>query len=126
VVLGQTDALAEWHQIERAVTSMLSEVECLRTLDRLRLAEQVAEQEIAARREWVIRLLDSVERVAVSRPLLRRAAQPLPVTLGTIDAIHLTTALTWRDHAGEELVMATHDAALARAARAVGLVVLGC
>jgi hypothetical protein len=46
--------------------------------------------------------------------------------LGTLDAIHLATALAWREAAGvEDLVMATHDLALATAARASGLRVVG-
>lgn len=126
MVLGQPDALREWDQIERAVSSMLTEVECLRTLDRLRLVEAVSEEETAARREWIIRLLEAIELVAVSRPIIRRAAQPFSVTIGTLDAIHLTSALAWRDYSGEELMMATHDAALGRAARATGLSVVGC
>jgi hypothetical protein len=127
VVLGQRDALPEWDRIERGVSSMLTEVECLRTLDRLRLVEAVSEHETAARREWVVRLLEAIELVTVSRSILRRAAQPFSVTVGTLDAIHLTSALVWRDHYAEEgLVMATHDGALARAARASGLAVVGC
>ena len=57
--------------------------------------------------------------------VLRRAAQPLPTPLGTPDAIHLSTALLWREVRGEELVMATHDQMLAIAARASGLPVIG-
>jgi hypothetical protein len=104
----------------------LTEVECLRTVDRLRLAGELSEEQTAERRQWVTRLLELVESVALSPPILRRAAQPLPVRLGTLDAIHLTSALAWRDYSGEELVMATHDGALGRAARAMGLRVLGC
>jgi hypothetical protein len=57
--------------------------------------------------------------------VLERASQPLPTSLGTLDAIHLATALLWRDRLPEELVMATHDRALATAARACGFLVLG-
>ncbi len=62
----------------------------------------------------------------MTAPILRRASQPLPVTVGTFDAIHLATALLWCDAAGEELVMATHDSALGTATRAMGLTVIGC
>jgi hypothetical protein len=49
----------------------------------------------------------------------------MPTTLGTLDAIHLATALMWAEHAGFPLVMATHDQLLATAARASGLRVVG-
>ena len=41
------------------------------------------------------------------------------------DAIHLATALLWKEQAGKELSMATHDVALAIAAKASGLRVIG-
>jgi predicted nucleic acid-binding protein len=125
VLLGQENALAEWDDIERGVTSVLTEVECLRTLDRMRVTRGVAEGEVALRRETVVALLRSTETVDLSAPILRRAGQPLPVTVGTLDALHLTTALLWRDFTGIDLVMATHDAALASAAKAMGLIVVG-
>ena len=57
--------------------------------------------------------------------MLDRAALPLPVTLGTLDAIHLATAMLWREASAEELVLATHDRSLALAARACGLRTMG-
>ena len=125
VVLRQSGALKEWKKIDRAVSSALVEVESLRTLDRLRLAEGLPDGEIAIRREAVFRLLEAVEVVAADRTVLQRASQPLPTSLGTLDAIHLATALLWREASGVDVVMATHDGALAIAARATGLRVLG-
>jgi predicted nucleic acid-binding protein len=125
LVLGQNDALAQWAEIEAGVASRLAEVECLRTLDRLRLVESLDDHEIALRREAVFRLLDSLSIVELTRPVLARASQPMPTTLGTLDAIHLASALMWAEQAGSPLVMATHDQSLATAARASGLRVIG-
>ena len=82
-------------------------------------------EELAARRETALRLLNSVGVVEPTRAILIRAAQPMPTALGTLDAIHLATALLWRESTDTELVMATHDAALGTAARAFGLPVVG-
>jgi hypothetical protein len=49
----------------------------------------------------------------------------MPTELGALDAIHLATALLWRQRTDSEIVMATHDAALGTAARAFGLRVVG-
>jgi predicted nucleic acid-binding protein len=125
VLLGQEGQLSEWKKIETAVASALVEVECLRALDRLRLVAQVPESEIAVRREAVFRLLEAMEVVEATWPILRRASQPLPVALGTLDAIHLATAMLWQESRGSSLFMATHDTALALAARASGLRVVG-
>jgi hypothetical protein len=66
-----------------------------------------------------------MEIVEVNRTVLTRAAQPSPTSLGTLDAIHLASALLWRDRTGRSLVFATHDDALALGARAEGLRTLG-
>jgi predicted nucleic acid-binding protein len=125
LILGQADKLEQWDEVELGIASALVEVECLRTLDRLRLRTAMSYEDLALRREAVYRLAEELELVEPGRGVLHRAAQPLPVPLGTLDAIHLATALTWRELRREELVMATHDRDLATAARASGLPVVG-
>jgi predicted nucleic acid-binding protein len=125
LILGQPDVLPEWREITRAVTSALTEVESLRTLDRLTLSGALRTSDAPARRAAVYDLLDGIEMVDISRPVLARASQPLPTPLGTLDAIHLSTALLWRDQGEESLTVATHDNALAVAARAMGFHVAG-
>ena len=125
VVLGQRDRLTEWGSIRRAVASAIAEVECLRTLDRLRIRHSLSDHEIATRREATFRLLGELEIVEVGRPVLSRAAQPFPTPLGTLDAIHLATALLFKEANPTEVLMATHDSALALASRACGMTVIG-
>jgi predicted nucleic acid-binding protein len=125
VALGQPDALPEWGQVQRGVSSALVTVESLRTLDRLRLRADLADDEVAARRATILALVASLELVDVDARVLDRAAQPMPTELGTLDAIHLATALLWKEMAGVAPVMATHDGALALGAKAHGLEVIG-
>jgi len=125
VVLRQPDALPEWRQIDHGVASALVMTECLRTLDRLRLRAGLSDAEVATRRATLLALIDSLDVVEIDSVVLDRAAQPMPTELGTLDAIHLATALLWRDRMGTTLTMATHDEALALAARAHGLFVVG-
>jgi predicted nucleic acid-binding protein len=125
VLLGQPDRLAEWPDIQLGVGSALVEVECLRALDRLRLCEDLRPEELAVRREAVYRLTAEMEVVEPTWPVLRRASQPFPTPLDTLDAVHLATALLWRDSRVEDLALATHNLALALAARASGLTVVG-
>lgn len=125
LVLGQPGAWREWRTLEGAATSALTEVECLRTLDRLRLAEGIAERAVAERRAVVYDLLRRLTVIELSRPVLNRAGQPLPLALRTLDALHLASALEWREYAGDDVVLATHDARLSAAGRALGLVTVG-
>jgi len=125
LVLGQPGALAEWRTLDEGITSALTEVECLRTLDRLRILEGIPDQALAERRESVYQLLASLAVMEIGRTVLDRAAQPLPTALGTLDAIHLATAQIWRETTRTTLTMATHDASLATAARALGMPIAG-
>jgi predicted nucleic acid-binding protein len=125
LVLGEEHRLATWEQVETAVASALTEVECLRTLDRLARMGRLTPDELAERRGAAYQLLAAVDLIDVSRSVLRRASEPFPTPLGTLDAIHLSTALLWREAAEDSLTVATHDRELATAARAVGFAVAG-
>src|ERR1700723_2788797 len=125
VALGQPNALPEWRDIERGVSSALVTTESLRTLDRVRLRVNLSDIEVARRRATILALIDSLELVEIDGSVLDRAAQPMPTELGTLDAIHLASALLWRDLMGVDAIMATHDGSLGLAARAHGFKVLG-
>ena len=125
VALGQPDAMPAWSQIRQGVSSALVTIESLRTLDRLRLRIKLADAEVARRRATIFNLIASLEVVDIDSTVLDRASQPMPTELGTLDAIHLATALLWKEMTRENLVMATHDGALALAAEAHGLPVVG-
>jgi hypothetical protein len=87
--------------------------------------EGFAEDEIARRRETVFRIVETLTVIEPTRPVIARAAQPLPVVLGTLDAIHLATSLLRRECSDADLIMATHDEVLGLAARALGFRVIG-
>ena len=110
--------------MDYGVVSALVEVECLRTLDRLLLSGTLSD-EIQTFRATLYELLDTLEVVEISRTILTMASLPMPSPVGTLDAIHVATAVAWRDAHREHIVMATHDQALGRVSRAMGLGVVG-
>ncbi|HTP28762.1 MAG TPA: PIN domain-containing protein [Anaeromyxobacteraceae bacterium] len=125
LVLNEPNPLREWPDVHHGVTSALAEVEVLRTLDRLRFsAPSIDPQVLAGRRETAFLTLEGFETIDITRVILARAAQPLATPLGTLDAIHLVSAMGWREQF-ESLIFATHDVALAAAARASGFEVIG-
>jgi predicted nucleic acid-binding protein len=125
VALRQPDALPEWQEIQQGVSRTLVMTESLRTLDRLRLRANFSDAEVASRRATILELIASLELVEIDAVVLDRAAQPMPTELGTLDAIYLATALLWKEMTRAELVMATHDGALALGAQAHGLPIVG-
>jgi predicted nucleic acid-binding protein len=124
IVLGERGALKQWRKVTMAISSELIRLECLRTLDRARIQLRIADEEIAKRRADVLHRLDAFRLIRLDERVLERAAQPLPTMVGSLDAIHLTSALMARSSM-PDFVFATHDAQLATAARASGFDVVG-
>jgi predicted nucleic acid-binding protein len=127
IVLRQRDPLREWQEIETGITSELTLIECSRVLDRLRLSG-ASVLEIAASYREVEDILNRLDIVRFNREVTSRALSPLPVKLGTLDAIHLASARVFRDRQSQNepsVIFATHDNELAAAARATNFPTLG-
>jgi predicted nucleic acid-binding protein len=125
LVLREPGALDELRSYDALVSSELLAVESYRTIDRLRLQGLLTTEEAAGRLRIVADWLEAIDLVLLRPPILSRASEPLPTPLGTLDAMHLATALIWRERMAPLLTLATHDAALALAARAFGFDVRG-
>jgi predicted nucleic acid-binding protein len=125
LALNEAAALPGLEAFDTLVSSELIAVESARTIDRLRLQGALSLADAAERLRRVTSWLDAVELVFVRPAILRRASEPLPVPLGTLDAMHLATALAWRERTGGLDVVLTHDVALGVAARAFGFDVRG-
>ena len=124
IILREHGAL-DLRSYDALVSSELIAVESPRTIDRLRLQGALTIEEAAARVRAVDDWLEAVDLVLLRPPVLSRASEPMPVPLGTLDALHLATALVWRDRMGPLQTMATHDTALGLAAQAFGFDVRG-
>jgi hypothetical protein len=66
-------------------------------------------------------MLASFQQVPISSAIQDRAAGLFHAVIGTLDAIHLATALVWMEQTEEPLLFVTHDVQLAVAARLAGL-----
>lgn len=126
IILGQPGALPEWASIRVGLASRLIEVECLRTLDCLRLRQKLNDRQVASARAAVFDHLAAMGLIELTPAVLSRAGAPFPTVLSTLDALHLATALEWVNQSGEPIVMATHDLALGQCARALGMPAIGC
>ena len=124
-VLSQPGAITNGGTLDPGIASELVPLECLRTLDRLRLAGRLPDEHTALARRGVMQTIAALTIVRIDPVVLDLAARALPVPLGSLDAIHLATALLWRDAEDPETIVATHDRALGTAARAFGLEVIG-
>lgn len=63
--------------------------------------------------------------VPLQPDVLNRAGAAFPTVVGTLDALHLATALLLRERSGVALTILTHDQRMATAARGLGFDVEG-
>jgi predicted nucleic acid-binding protein len=125
IVLREPGALDDLRTYDGLVSSELIAVESARTIDRLRMQGTLSVDEAAERTAAVNEWLEAIDLVLLRPPVLSRASEPMPMPIGTLDAIHLATALIWRDRIGPLPELATHDGVLGTAARAFGFEVRG-
>ena len=121
----EAGSVKEWGQWERAYSSELLRVEVLRAVDRARSRGVLTDNEVA---DIVIKahaIADGLELLQLSPSILNRAAQSFLTPLGTLDALHLATAVRLVESTGIELTFFTHDAGLATAARSMNFEVEG-
>lgn len=129
-VLDEPNQLPEWDAFESPVTSVLAEVEALRVIDRaMRRAthprrKPLSEDQANTTRVTLHEALGMFTRIELEPEMLAQAGR-LAGPLGTLDALHLATALAWRDRSGFAAIMATHDPELAAAATLHGFTIIG-
>jgi hypothetical protein len=124
IQLGEPRPLAIWSELDRAISSRLVHAECLRALDRIRLRDGLDDPSYAARRAALLEILAGIDMVPLDDAIIERAGDPFPTSLGTLDALHLSSALAIREEL-DGLIFATHDVSLGLAASAVGFDVEG-
>jgi predicted nucleic acid-binding protein len=125
LVLREPGAVEDLRSYDALVSSELIAVESARTIHRLRLQGALNLEEAAARLRAATEWLEAIDLVLLRPPVLSRASEPLPTPLGSLDAIHLATALIWRERMGALPIVATHDTGLGLAARTFGFDVRG-
>ncbi len=124
VLLHESNPVGIWGQWNKAYSSALWRVEALRTVDRLRLTHEISDTEVA---ELVRDIQITHETFAIhpiTNQVLQRASETFPTVVGTLDAMHLATALSIREVESLDLLL-THDSQLSTAARSLGFEVMG-
>lgn len=128
IVLNEPNELRSWNEISHGVTSELSTVECHRVLYRLNASGRLSDSAFQLARNYADQILLRLTIVNITPELMQTAAGPLPGTLGTLDAIHLVSAMNFRDRLADDeppLSFGTHDHTLGVAATLAKFEVLG-
>lgn len=124
ILFRESNPVPIWTKWDRAYSSSLWRVEALRTVDRLRLLQEITDSEVAD----LVREVQTVHETLAIHPLderiMQRASETFPTVVGTLYAIHLATAISVRESQGIALLL-THDSQLGTAARSLGFEVMG-
>jgi predicted nucleic acid-binding protein len=107
------------------ISSDLLRVECFRALDRIHKLNQRTAEQILAARTCFYRMVSRINFIDVNRDTMERAAQSFELPIKTLDAIHLSTALLYREEFDKSLVVLTHDLQFSRAAQSMNFEVHG-
>lgn len=124
-LLAEPGPLKEWGRWDAGCTSEITRVEALRTLDRLRLQGDLDDAEVTEKRRLLREIMETADSITLDTQILDRASQSYPTVIGTLDAIHLASALLYLEEKDEKLVFLTHDHRLGLAAQALGFETLG-
>ncbi|MGA2766079.1 MAG: type II toxin-antitoxin system VapC family toxin [Spirochaetia bacterium] len=103
-------------------SSDLLVIECMRVLQRERMAGHLDDHQYAETVLVLEAILERLTLIEIGPAVKRRAAGPFPTVIGTLDAIHLASALLWQEtEPGTDLRILTQDRQLALCARSLGL-----
>ena len=124
ILFGEPNPVGIWGKWDKAYSSALWRVEALRTIDRLRLTHEINDIEVADLVRDVQLTHETFAIHPVTERIFQRASETFPTVVGTLDAIHLATALAIREIENLDYLL-THDSQLGTAARSLGFEVLG-
>lgn len=125
-LLNQSNQLKDWGDWEKVYTSVITRVEFFRTVDRLRLESKIDDEMLTVLNKQFSVLWETMHRISVEEPVLARAAAPFSTVVGTLDAIHLASALeAVPPEMYPDFLFLTHDLQLCRAAETAGFRVAG-
>jgi predicted nucleic acid-binding protein len=124
ILFREPNPIEVWGKWARAFSSNLWRVEALRNIDRLRLSGDLSDEDVADLVREIRVVHETLAIYPLTERILQRASETFPTIVGTLDAIHLATALAIRQVEPIDLLL-THDGQLATAARSVGFTVVG-
>jgi hypothetical protein len=115
-ILNDDPALGTIAPSDAVGSSDLLAIECQRVLQRERMAGHLDDRKYSEASVLLEKILGPAVR--------RRAAGPFPTVIGTLDAIHLASAILWQEtEPGVEIRILTRDKQLTLCARSLGILV---
>ena len=119
-LLGFGQASEVWGKWDKAYASVLMRTECFRAANLLRLNGKLDDAGRARLGSWIETVCSTVVQLPVTDEIMHRAAGSFPVTIGTLQAIHLATMQELESVHRVRCALASSDEGLVQAAKALG------
>lgn len=104
------------------ISSELLIIESNRVLDRYRLENWLSDKELSQSKKNLNRIIEGLSIIEMGKSIKERASQSFPTIIGTLDSIHLATAILYKEEINiSDLWFITHDKQQANCAGALGL-----
>lgn len=117
-------ALHQAFRVDRTIASELILIEARRVLERHRMNSALDDEKMAEASSRLMEVYASFEVWNLSDAIKARAAGPFPTVVGTLDALHLATALAGiGTDAAATLALYSYDRQMNLCAKALGLAV---
>ena len=121
-ILNDDPALREMAPSAEVGSSDLIAIECQRVLQRERMTGRLDDRQYSEAAVLLEDILDRLTLIEIGPAVKRRATGPFPTVIGTLDAIHLASAILWQEtDAVADFRILTYDKQLALCARSLGL-----
>jgi len=88
IIVGAADALDDWKTWRAPASSVLLQVECLRTLDRYQKSGEIKRAEILRSYAALHEAMSRTELLKIDGDILERAGGQFGLPLKTLDAVH--------------------------------------
>ncbi len=113
------------YRYEKIGSSELMLIECSRVLQRYRLENLINDEQFAELKEDLDDISLGLYILDLTESVKTRAKETFPTVIGTLDALHLASALLWEEADAEEnLGLLTVDNQMATCARAMGTLLI--
>jgi predicted nucleic acid-binding protein len=125
ILLDEEGKIEAFKKIELGISSVLLKIECLRTLDRIKFENHYSDDEYMESRALFLAAFKKISFIKLSNSIVESSCRPWGIPVKSLDAIHLASALQWKQSEEKNLTFLTHDKRLGNAAKSNGLDVFG-
>jgi hypothetical protein len=120
ILLGEA-AIQHALACDRVVSSELIEIECKRVIQRCRMQGELDDEGLVLALDRLAQVLRGLSLIKLGDQIKKRSMGAFPVSVKTLDALHLSSALLLAEREPETAVLVfSHDLGMNRCARALG------